>query len=87
VSLLRKRNDVTKRKRRGLRAYTVVRCPMAGHQVGWCRGLCEPVDDRGLCGRVAGHSLQGRTQRAIAIQRARRQAATMDGDSGAEQDS
>jgi len=74
LTLLRKRNDAAKRKRRGLRLYTVVRCPMSGHQVGWCRGLCEPVENRGLCGRVAPHSFQGRTQQAIAAQQARRKA-------------
>jgi hypothetical protein len=47
---------------------------MAGHQVGWCRGLCDPIEGRGLCGRVAPHSLQGRTQQAIAAHRARRKA-------------
>ena len=76
MTLLRKRKDVTKRKTRGLRAYTVVRCPMNGQQVGWCRGLCEPVEGRGLCGRVAPHGLQGRTQLAIAAQRARRKVAS-----------
>ena len=74
MTLLRHRKDVTKRKKRGLRAYTVVRCPMNGQQVGWCRGLCEPVEGRGLCGRVAPHGIQGRTQLAIAAQRARRKA-------------
>ena len=72
MALLNKRRTVLGRKQRGLRRYTVVRCPMAGHQVGWCRGLCEPVGERGLCGRVAPHSLQGRTQRAIADYQARR---------------
>jgi hypothetical protein len=66
LALLRKKQVRTKRRSRGLRSGTVVRCPLAGHQVGWCRGLCEPVDTKGLCGRVAPHSLQGRTQRAIA---------------------
>lgn len=81
MALLRKRKDLTKRKKRGLRAYTVVRCPMNGQQVGWCRGLCEPVEGRGLCGRVAPHGLQGRTQRAIAAQRARRKADSGDEES------
>ena len=81
MTLLRKRKDVTKRKIRGLRAYTVVRCPMNGQQVGWCRGLCEPVEGRGLCGRVAPHGLQGRTQLAIAAQRARRKVGSGDDES------
>lgn len=65
MSLLRKRKRSSRRRVRGLRTYTTVRCPLAGHQVGWCRGLCTPVGTQGLCGRVAPHSLQGRTQRAI----------------------
>jgi hypothetical protein len=55
-----------RRRKRRLRAYNTIRCPLAGHQAGWCRGLCTPVDDHGLCGRLAPHSLRGRTQRAIA---------------------
>ena len=49
-----------------LREYTVLRCPCNGHQVGWCRGLCQPVAGRGLCGRLAPHAMIGRTQAAIA---------------------
>ena len=44
-------------------------CPYNGHQVGWCKGLCTPIAGIGHCGRVAGHALVGRTQRAIAAQR------------------
>jgi hypothetical protein len=75
VTLLNKRKRAGSARRRGLRLYTVVRCPKAGHQVGWCRGLCEPIGNRGLCGRVAPHSLQGRTQQAIAAYQARCKAA------------
>jgi hypothetical protein len=81
LALLRKKKEITKRKVRGVRAYTVVRCPMNGQQVGWCRGLCEPVEELGLCGRVAPHGLQGRTQRAIAAQRARRKPVIRDDES------
>jgi hypothetical protein len=49
------------------RCHTVVRCPLNGHQVGACRGLCEPSPEGdGLCGRLAPHALIGRTQAAIA---------------------
>jgi hypothetical protein len=52
------------------RSRTVVRCTLNGHQVGACRGLCEPsLEGNGLCGRLAPHSLIGRTQAAIARQR------------------
>lgn len=59
-----------KPKRRGavarvLRAHGALRCPLNGHQVSWCRGLCTPVGDRGLCGRLAPHAMVGRTQMAI----------------------
>jgi len=38
-----------------------------GHQVGACRGFCEPsAEGEGLCGRLAPHALIGRTQAAIA---------------------
>jgi hypothetical protein len=56
------------RKRRGrpLRTHTTMHCVMARGQVGWCRGLCTPMDGLGPCGRVAPHALLGRTQSAIA---------------------
>jgi hypothetical protein len=60
------------RRRRGLpRAYATLRCPLNGHQVCWCRGLCQPVGRTGLCGRLAPHAMIGRTQAAIASQRER----------------
>lgn len=53
--------------KRRLRPYTTLTCPMAGHRVTWCRGLCQPIDGRGVCGRLAPHALgRGRTQQAIA---------------------
>jgi hypothetical protein len=54
-----------------LRCHTIPRCPLNGHQVGACRGLCEPSPQGdGLCGRLAPHALVGRTQAAIAAQQA-----------------
>jgi hypothetical protein len=49
----------------------VLRCPLNGHQVGWCRGLCRPIDGCGVCGRLAPHAMTGRTQAAIASYRDR----------------
>ncbi len=49
-----------------LRPYTVLRCPLNGHQVSWCRGLCTPVAGYGHCGRLAPHAMTDRTQAAIA---------------------
>lgn len=66
MALLRKRYGKARRLRGKLRPYTVLRCPMVGHQAGWCRGLCEPIGPFGLCGREAPHLMKDRTQRAIA---------------------
>jgi len=39
-------------------------CSVSG-VVSICRGLCEPIDGIGTCGRLAPHSMMGKTQRAI----------------------
>ena len=70
MALLRPK-DERKGSRVALRAYTTLRCPFNGHQVSWCRGLCEPIDDHGHCGRLAPHLMTDRTQAAIATYRAR----------------
>ena len=62
-----------RKKNRRVRAYITRRCPVAGHQVTWCRGLCRPIDGQGLCGRPAPHALTGRTQQAIARYNERKQ--------------
>jgi hypothetical protein len=54
------------------RPFTTLSCPFNGHQVSWCRQLCEPVDGRGYCGRIATHDMLGRTQVAILGYKARR---------------
>ena len=66
MALLRPRDE---RRRRPLPEHRVPSCPYNGHQVGWCRGLCRPIDGRGVCGRPAPHVLVGRTQAAIASSR------------------
>jgi hypothetical protein len=63
MSLLRPKEE---RASSNLRTYTVIRCPFNGHQVGWCRRLCQPVEGRGACGRPAPHAMVGRYQAAIA---------------------
>ncbi|MEJ2189283.1 MAG: hypothetical protein P8Y93_07655 [Acidobacteriota bacterium] len=68
MALLHPKNQ---RRKTRLRAYTIIECPHNGHQVSWCRGLCEPIDGQGDCGRLAPHSLTGRTQAAIAAYVAR----------------
>ncbi len=48
-----------------LRATLTIGCTMARGKPGWCRGLCQPVDGIGACGRVAPHALVSRFQQAI----------------------
>jgi hypothetical protein len=55
--------------------YTIVRCPLNGHQPSLCHGLCVPIEGKGLCGRPAAHGMMGRTQLAIAQYKAREAAA------------
>ena len=71
VSLLRRKRV----SRKPLREYTVLRCPFNGHQVSWCRHLCEPIDGVGACGRLATHHMLGKTQLAIARYKEREAAA------------
>ena len=70
MALLRPKHD---RKRTSIRErpFSTLTCPFNGHQVSWCRQLCEPVDEHGLCGRLAPHAMVGRTQLAIAGYNAR----------------
>ncbi len=59
---------IEKARRKGrLPKYTVLHCRAGGrHQVGWCFRMCQPKNGRGLCGRVAPHSLRSRAGVAIA---------------------
>ena len=63
MALLKPRSE---RRNRGLPPYRTICCPFNGHQVSFCRGLCEPLDGFGHCGRLAPHAMIGRTQAAIA---------------------
>jgi hypothetical protein len=56
----------SQRPRKSLPPYITLRCVVAGHQVTWCKGLCEPLNGRGACGRLAPHSLKSTHQLAIA---------------------
>ncbi|MBN1652549.1 MAG: hypothetical protein JXA30_02115 [Deltaproteobacteria bacterium] len=53
-------------KKRALKKYTVLRCPMVGHQASWCRHLCRPSQGKGVCGRPATHHMKDKYQLAIA---------------------
>lgn len=59
-----------KPKKHAIKKYTVLRCPMVGHQASWCRQLCKPTQGKGLCGRTATHHMKDKFQ--IAIARSRR---------------
>ena len=73
MSLLRPKSE---RRRTSIkeRPFSTLSCPLNGHQVSWCRQLCVPIADHGVCGRLAPHAMMGRTQLAIAAYNARRKA-------------
>lgn len=56
---------IVRRDRRGVPEYTVLGCPLTKSHALWCHGLCVPKNGVGLCGRIAPHTVQGRTQMAI----------------------
>ncbi len=61
-----KRTIRTIRTRRSIKKYTYLGCPMTRNRSAWCFRLCPPdAHGHGRCGRVAPHSLKGRTQLAI----------------------
>ncbi|MBC8871697.1 MAG: PaaI family thioesterase [Planctomycetes bacterium] len=56
----------TVRTSKGLNEYTCVGCPLTRNRTAWCFRLCDPdVEGNGRCGRIAPHSLKGRTQLSI----------------------
>jgi len=59
-------------KRRALPEYRTLGCAAyeRGHKVTWCRFICTPIDGIGNCGRIAPHSIVGKTQAAIASYKA-----------------
>jgi hypothetical protein len=56
---------VVKRAKGRVPEYTVLGCPMTKSHSLWCHGLCVPKEGIGFCGRVAPHTVAGRTQMAI----------------------
>jgi hypothetical protein len=56
----------TKKRTRPLRTRSTIRCPVNGMQVGWCRMICKPIGELGLCGRPAPHLQKSRIQEALA---------------------
>ncbi len=56
----------TVKTKKGLKEYTCLGCPLTRNHTAWCFRLCSPDDEgNGRCGRVAPHSLRGRTQSSI----------------------
>jgi hypothetical protein len=59
--------------KKGVKKYTYLGCPMTRNRSAWCFRLCPPdARGNGRCGRVAPHSLKGRTQLAIEAYNRRR---------------
>ncbi len=69
---------VVKREKRGVPEYTVLGCPLTKSHSLWCHGLCVPEEGIGMCGRVAPHTVTGRTQIAILKYKIKQQAAQRD---------
>ncbi|MCJ7630213.1 MAG: hypothetical protein MUO50_17710 [Longimicrobiales bacterium] len=56
---------LVKREKKRVPEYTVLGCPLTKSHSLWCHGLCVPKNGIGLCGRLAPHTVTGRTQIAI----------------------
>ena len=56
----------TVRTIKGIREYTCLGCPLTRNRTAWCFRLCTPDEEgNGRCGRIAPHSLKGRTQLSV----------------------
>jgi acyl-coenzyme A thioesterase PaaI-like protein len=56
----------TVKTNKGLKEYTCLGCPLTRNHTAWCFRLCSPDEQgHGRCGRVAPHSLKGKTQLSI----------------------
>ena len=64
-----------KRERKRVPEYTVLGCPLTKSHSLWCHGLCVPKEGIGFCGRVAPHTVTGKTQIAILKHKIKQQAA------------
>jgi len=69
---------LVKRERKGVPEYTVLGCPLTKSHSLWCHALCVPKKGIGLCGRVAPHTVTGRTQMAILKYKIKQQQAQRD---------
>jgi len=66
---------IVKKMQRRVPEYTVLGCPLTKSHALWCHGLCVPKNGIGVCGRIAPHTVQGRTQMAILKYKIREQQA------------
>jgi len=56
----------TVRTIKGIRESTCLGCPLTRNRTAWCFRLCTPDEEgNGRCGRIAPHSLKGRTQLSV----------------------
>jgi acyl-coenzyme A thioesterase PaaI-like protein len=56
----------TVRTSMGQKEYRCLGCPLTRNRTAWCFRLCTPdAEGNGRCGRIAPHSLRGRTQLSI----------------------
>jgi len=85
VSLVKRREFIemakrrlVKRERTRVPEYTVLGCPLTKSHSLWCHGLCVPKNGIGLCGRVAPHTVTGKTQVAILKYKIKQQEAQRD---------
>ncbi|MFH1763869.1 MAG: hypothetical protein ABIF09_06735 [Gemmatimonadota bacterium] len=69
---------VVKRERKRVPEYTVRGCPLTKSRSLWCHSLCVSKDGIGLCGRLAPHTVTGRTQIAILKHKIKQQQARRD---------
>ena len=68
----------TVKRSRGVPEYTVLGCPLTKSHSLWCHALCTPKNGIGKCGRVAPHTVTGRTQLAILKHKIKQNAAQRD---------
>ncbi len=56
----------TARRRRKVRKYSYLGCPLTKNRSPWCFRICNPDSKgKGRCGRIAPHTLKGRIQLGV----------------------
>ena len=68
-----KLRTVSVKTSKGPKEYTFLGCPHTRNRTPWCFRLCSPGEEgEGDCGRVAPHSLRGRTDHALQVHHRKR---------------